>query len=105
MPDGTLWLIAKAFYGQRRALHLWQEYAARILQKEVGVRRLKTCVAYFWHPTWDVRLSIHADDIDMCGPEDRLQQVSNLLNWYLVLTMEGPFNHGEEDCHVGRVAR
>eukprot|EP00969_Alexandrium_andersonii_P023382 1021575-Alexandrium_andersonii.AAC.1 len=38
VPESTLWLIAKASHGQRRAPHLWQEYAAHILQKEVGTR-------------------------------------------------------------------
>ena len=67
-------ILDKQLYGQRAASVEHNKFLCSIYEG-LGYVRVPQQPQYLWHAKWQVLGEIHQDDIQLSGPEERINEV------------------------------
>ena len=92
------------WYGRRVAGTRWVEFAAGKVKKlgKLGCLRSELAPWLFYHPTWDISLELHMDDIYGCGPPEAVAKFLEELHKEMKIKSEVHMPGGEPFCHLKR---
>ena len=76
--EGVVWRLMAALYSLRAAPRLFQEYMEKVLL-EHGRRRFASDPQLYQHIATGALISVHADDILIAAPQDRVQEIRELM--------------------------
>ena len=69
-------------YGFRPATAAWEKLYPRKFE-EVGFIRVDSCGVVFYHPERDVSMAVRGDDLTLCGVEEDLAWIRDLMkSWF-----------------------
>ena len=72
------------------------------LQQKLGCLRSELAPWLFYHPTWDISLELHMDDIYGCGPPEAVAKFLEELHKEMKIKSEVHMPGGEPFCHLKR---
>eukprot|EP00969_Alexandrium_andersonii_P224736 9925331-Alexandrium_andersonii.AAC.1 len=62
-------------------------------------------VTYFVSDELNTDISVHVDDFDVAGDDDHAPPFLEELGKKVLLKVEGPFEMGDSDVHVGGITK
>ena len=101
LPWDMMWKLNTEWYGRRVAGQKFVEWFAKILEEQ-GCKRSTVAPWFFYHPSWDISLEMHMDDLYGCGPEGNVRKFLEHIHQQVKMKSQvhGP---GEEFTHLKRV--
>ena len=101
LPWDMMWKLNTEWYGRRVAGQKFVEWFAKILEEQ-GCKRSTVAPWFFYHPSWDISLEMHMDDLYGCGPEGNVKKFLESIHQQVKMKSEihGP---GDEFTHLKRV--
>lgn len=100
-PTDVMWMLQTEWYGRRVAGTKWVEWAAGKVMK-AGCQRSKLAPWLFHHPTLDISLELHMDDIYGCGPPKAVKKFLEELHKEIEMKSEIHMPGGEPYYHLKR---
>ena len=97
----VMWELLKEWYGRRVAGTMWVEWAAEIVV-ETGCLRNTLAPWLFHHPTLDISLELHMDDIYGCGPPEAVKEFLAMLHKKIEMKSEIHAPGGKPFYHLKR---
>ena len=95
-PAGMCGKLNFWLYGFRKAASAWEQHYAELFEG-VGFVRGITCGVVFYHEERDVAVVVHGDDFTMCGLEEDLMWVKDLMSGWFEIKLRGVLGPDPED--------
>ena len=91
-------LLKRSMYGMRDAAALWESLVAAIMNK-LGFQQGKSTPCVFWHPSRDIRTTVHGDNFASLGTRLDVDWFESVLKKEFMIKVEGIFGPpGTPDC-------
>ena len=95
-PKGVCGKLSFWLYGFRKAASAWEDLYAEQLVK-AGFVRGSACGVLFYHPSRDLQCVVHGDDFTLCGLEEDLDWITELIKTWFDIKVRATMGPDDKD--------